>query len=412
MSTTPSVPDANAVLVEAPEHKQLVAVINDSQLDKTSAEYTLTTFEPLLKRAAEWRKKAATVKVTDISQTREMELARTIRLSLREVRIEAEKTRKRLKDSALRQGKVIDSAYNLIEGIITPIETNLKDQEQFVERMEAERKGKLRIERETLLSPLAVAIGQDLSIYPLADMPQDSFDILLQTMTTQRDAKIAAAAKAESDRVAALKAEADQREATRIESERLKREAAALAAKVAAEKVKADEALAKERQKAAVEAKRLKDEADAKLKRERDLAEATAKKVRDENEAKAKAAAAKADAELAEARKAAQAAATELRDKAFAAEESARKDREAREKLEADAAEARRKTLADEKAASDAAKAAAAAPEKAKILAFAATVKAIPIPKMATVEGRALGVKIADQFLKMATWMEGQAKTL
>lgn len=404
-----SAPDANATLVtETPEHKQLVSVIQASELSADSVPSILLTFEPLLQKANKWASQVDTVKVTDASQTLEMRMAREMRLGLREIRVTTDKERKRLKEQSLRQGRAIDGAANIIKALIEPLEQRLQDQEDFIERQETARRGKLKTERETLLSPLAVSLSTDISMYPLGDMPQDSFDILLQTMTTQVQAKKEAAEKAEKDRMEALRVEAEKREAIRIENERLKAEAA----KLAKERAAADEALAKERQKAVVEAKRLKDEADAKLKKERDLAEAAAKKLRDENEAKAKAEKVRADAELAETRKAAQAAATKLRDEAFAAEERARKEREAREKLEKEQAAAEKARDDEVARVAAASKAAASAPDKVKLASFVASIRALSIPTFITEPGKAFAAVASDQLVKMAAWAEKQGKTL
>lgn len=409
MSTTP-VPDANATLVIA--EPQLALLVKNNDLDTESATHVLATFEPFLKQFRQWEAQVKAIVVSDPSQTRQMKLAHDVRMALRDIRTSSDKARKKLKEDSLRFAKAIDGAHNIVKALTEPLEAELLEKEQFAERQEAARKGKLRIERETLLSPLAVAIGQDLSIYPLADMPQDSFDILLQTMTTQRDAKVAAAAKAESDRLASEKAESERREAVRVENERLRREAA----EAAAQRVKADEALAKERQKAAVEAKRLKDESDAKLKRERDLAEAAAKKVRDENEAKVKAERAKADAALAAQKVESDRVAKEAADKARKAQEAlaaqALKDREAREALEKAQAIAQKAKEEQQAALVTAQKAAASAPDKVKLASFVASIRALPIPTFTTEAGRAFAATASDQLVKMAVWAEKQGKTL
>ena len=58
-----------------------------------------------------------------------MQEARIARLALRDIRIQADKTRKALKEESLRYGKAVQGVYNVIEYLITPIEKHLEERE-------------------------------------------------------------------------------------------------------------------------------------------------------------------------------------------------------------------------------------------------------------------------------------------
>jgi len=94
------------------------------------------------------------------------------------------------------------------------------------------------------------------------------------------------------------------------------------------------------------------------------------------------------------------------------AEDKAKAEREAREKVERDAAAAKAKADADLKAKLAAAAAEARAPDRDKITAMAVKMRAATLPDMATDEGRAVMVKIAEQREKFAGWIDGLAEKM
>jgi hypothetical protein len=282
--------------------------------------------------------------------------ARTLRLAIKAVRVAAEKTRKEQKEDSLRRGKAIDGIYNVLEYELAPVENAMEAIEKAEERREAARIAALKAEREEALRPYA-----DPTFYDLGNMPAAQWEQLLAGQKSAHEAKLAAAAKAEADRIAAEQAakeaqarreaeEAAERERMRAENERL--------AKVAAEERAARE------------------EQERKAAEERNAAEA--KRVEAERAAAAVALA----------------------------------ERQAREKAEAELAAAR-KAEADRVAREqEAARQAAAAPEKQKLATLAATVRAMPVPALTTEAGKALRVKIAEQVEKMAKWIESEASRL
>lgn len=329
---------------------------------------------------------AQTITVTNIAQKAEMTLARATRLELKKVRVAITNRHKELKESILVEGRKIDAGKNKLLEIIEPEEERLLEIEQFAER-EAER---IATEKRTarvaeispfLTGPLAVDLGT------VAD---DDYAAMLE------DAKAADAArkaKIEADRQAAIakaKAEAEERERVRLENERLRKEAAEQAELARQERAAHAAAMAKERDEAARVASEAKAKADAEAKRLRE--------------------------EAAERERVIQARAIEAQriadENARAQFAKAEVERKAREKAEAEIA----KRKADEAAAIEAKRladeAASLAPDKEKLMAFAATVRALELPWVKEDKAQAALNEIAIKVNNFATWIEKQANAL
>lgn len=195
---------------------QLQIIVRESGLESTKAQAILTQFQNYFEIAAEWEARAQTILVTDATQKAEMALARTGRLFLRDKRIAIEKSRKELKEQALREGKAIDGIANVLKGLIEPIEAYLDQQEHFVElKAKAELAERQReIER-----------------------------------------------RMEEERIAREKAEAEERERIRLENERLRREREELERKAEDERKEQARILAAEREKAEAERKAIEEKA-------------------------------------------------------------------------------------------------------------------------------------------------------
>ncbi|MBU2249183.1 MAG: hypothetical protein KKD77_20720, partial [Gammaproteobacteria bacterium] len=232
---------------------RLSVIVRDSGLEQTKAQVILKKFQDYFAIASDWEAKAKVIKVTDESQKADMALARTGRLFLREKRIAIEKTRKELKEQALREGKAIDGIANVLKALIEPIEEYLDKQERFVEIRAAEKAEADRIEAER---------------------------------------------KAEEEQIAREKAEAEERERIRQENERLKleaeereRQAAADRARAEAERKALEEQARKEREAAQERERIAKEKADAeklaleeKARKEREAAEVKAEAERKAHE--------------------------------------------------------------------------------------------------------------------------------
>lgn len=182
---------------------KLARVVSD--LDTSSAEILRSAFNALFDQAEEWIRRAKEIEVTSVEQKREMKLARESRLALKELRVKAEHTRKRLKEESVRYGRAIDGMANVLKALVEPIESYLLEQETFAVRLEEQKKETLRSERGKVLD----AYGADRSVYAdLGEMSDEQWTLVADSARADREA----AEKEQNRRVAAEK-EAAEREA-------------------------------------------------------------------------------------------------------------------------------------------------------------------------------------------------------
>lgn len=270
---------------------QVIDVIESSGLEPDTTRNLKEKFLPFWEQVAAWKEKAEMLVVTDESQTAEMKMARTARLALRQVRIDADKTRKALKEDSIRYGKAVQGVYNVIEYLVKPIEEHLLKQEQFVEIRQQEARDRLNSEREALAAPLSDFINYTAlpaTNAPWADLTEEQFHAHLAKARELKAAHEAEQARLEAERIAKEKEDKLIRE----ENAKLKAEAEERERQQAEERRKMEEQARKEREEsarvlAAERAEREKLEKEAK-----ERAEAERKAVEAEEAARRKAAAA------------------------------------------------------------------------------------------------------------------------
>jgi hypothetical protein len=352
-------------------NEQLATVTKDLDGDSTTS--LMATFQPMFAQVDEWVRRAKEIKVTSEEQKREMKLARESRLALREIRINVEHTRKKLKEDYVRRGKAIDGAANILKSVIEPIEDYLHEQETFGERAAEQRKGALREARTTALR----ALNSDPTRFAdLGAMDDETW------ATVKRDAELAEEARKE---------EARQAEAVRLEAERI---AAAKREEERQARIKAEaERVERERQTAA-ENERLRAEA---AQRE-EAAKVERARVEAEREAERRKAQADAEARELETRRAREEA--ERAETALAAE----RERAAYNERERVAAEERKRVEQEHAKAK-----AAAAPDQEKLLALAKQLRAIDVPRMATTRGQQIATGTVGRLIKLAEQIEEAA---
>lgn len=179
------------------QENKIVAIIEESGLAPAQAKPLLDNFGDFFVKAHKLVAKAGAVKVTSEDQKDEMKKARELRLALREVRVEANKMRVKLKEGYLRGGNAVQAIYNDIEKITKPEEERLEQAEKFAEIKEAERK-QARYEKRV------AELGQyvsDTSIYQLKDMADESYKQLLADSKASHEARLQAEKKAEEERL-------------------------------------------------------------------------------------------------------------------------------------------------------------------------------------------------------------------
>jgi CRISPR/Cas system CSM-associated protein Csm2 small subunit len=154
---------------------KLVEVINRSGLDTSQADNLMKSFAGFYSQAREVVENCKDIEVTDESQKDLMLSAKENRGKLRDIRIEADKTRIKLKEQSLREGRAIQGVYNVLEALIKPVEEHLEKQEKFAEVREQLRIEKRLNERVEKLSQYVT----DVSLYSLKDMADEVFENLL-----------------------------------------------------------------------------------------------------------------------------------------------------------------------------------------------------------------------------------------
>lgn len=399
---------AEPIIVEAPGKADLTAVIRDSGLQPEVAQNLQVSFAPMFSGARDIISKSKAIVVTDVGQKLETKLACEYRKALKNLRIDADKTRKSLKEDSLRRGKAIDGFYNILLDIIAPEETRLEEQEKFVERKEQERKAALKIKREKALAPY----GIDASFYALGEMPDESWAQLLENTRVAHEAKLAAARKADEERIRLENERLKEEARIREENERLKKEAAEKEEALRLERIEFERKRKAEQDAAfaAAEATR------KRVEEERRAAEEKARIEQDRIRADAEAARKQAEETARQEKLRLQALAEVERQKIetarLAAEAEAKKQREAREKLEAEALAA--KAAAGRKVAeeAEAARQASLAPDRDKLLAFAGELGALRYPELSSEEARVVSSETYKRVQKLVEWITREASVL
>lgn len=354
---------------------ELQLVIQESGIEPTKQNQIVEALGQFFNKVPEWEQMIAGIIITDPAEVGKMKMAREARLSLKDTRNEAKKfveskrneVKARMANDVL-EDKLWLKLFQIMEATFKNLESKAEEKEKFAERWEAENKEKLRTERTALLSPYV----DDVSIYPLGDFNEDSFQNLLNGQKLAHQAKIEEAKRIEEERIAKEKAEAEERERIKVENERLKKEAE--------ERQKAEQAR--------LEAERI----------EREKAEAAFKKQQDEKEAafaKERAEAAKRERTEREAREKAEAI---LMGKE-AAEKKAKADEEKRIEQQR-----KEKDLAEKKAKR--------APDKQKLTDLSTAIKLISIPQCKSEEGKAIIENTRQLIDKLTKYIEDNADKL
>jgi hypothetical protein len=171
-------------------------------------------FEPLERQANEWKEKAFQLVITDASQTEQIEEAKKARLSVRQIRLAIEKLHKEKKEDSLRKSQVLDLIKRTLVDLIEPIETHLKQQEDFVELQERNRAVELYKSRLAELEPYRVP-GDNIDVLDLGVMSEVVFNGIKTGVINAHTAR-------EQEKADEAKAKLEQEQAKEKEIEKLK----------------------------------------------------------------------------------------------------------------------------------------------------------------------------------------------
>ena len=214
-----------------------------AELPSDKAQQLTQAYADLKTQADGWMEKAREIKVTDVSQVKEMKLARESRLALVKVRGNVERLRVSLVADAKKYTSGVDAYARAIREESEAVEAVLFDAENFAVRKEEERKAALREARGKVLTEM----GVNPAMYQLGEMGEPDWQQLHAGLVAAKEQ-----ARVASEQLAKKQAEElAERQRIAAENERLRREAAA--AKAEADRLAAESArvLAEERQKAA-----------------------------------------------------------------------------------------------------------------------------------------------------------------
>lgn len=305
---------------------------------------------------------ALTIQVTDVTQVAQMALARSTRLALRDVRLECEKRRVELGEEHLRATQRINQQAKLIKDAITPLEARLQDAEDFAKRQEEARLTELRLERHAAMMPFVSEMPANLE-YLSVDKFQEMVDSA-ETLFNIKKARIAADLAAQKRRE---EENAAERQRVLEDNARLKREAE----EATRQRKAIEDTAAKERH-----------EAQIKLDYERQQAHAQAQR--------------QADAQRKE------------HDALEAKHRAEQQKRAAAEKELADKKAVDAKAIAEWEAAQ---KRMADAPDRDKLLAFAESIRALPLPPLSVQSGYVGTLKMLERKITdLCDWIRDQAK--
>ena len=220
---------------------------------------------------------ALSLTINSADQIKEIKLARTTRLALKEIRVAVEKRRKELGEGLLRETQKINGAAKELKEAIELLEQRLLHQEQYVEREQAASLDRLRQDRLIQLAPYLTAP-------PAVDVgliSEDTFIGFLSDAKDLHELKTKREAEAEVARLAEIERQAEERRMIAEDNIRLRKEAAAAAASLEEERANQrerqrirDEALQIEREARDAEVQRIQAEAKAEKEAERKAASA------------------------------------------------------------------------------------------------------------------------------------------
>lgn len=310
------------------------------------------------------REQLETVVVQDENDKTSMALANTIRLGVRQVRLDAEKTfdlKRQEVQSQMLSYKTEDQlwlkAKQTMQILTKEIEENARWKEETKKRFESEQK-ELKIQQRILQ---VSKYDPEMQRSEFENMSDESFDLFISGIEKQYNDRIEAERKAEEERIAKEKAEAEERERVKAENERLKKEAEEKEKQLEIERAEADKA----RKAIEEKARKEKEAYDAKLKAE--------KEAKEKLEAELKA---KSDAE-----------------------EKARKEAEEKEAYEL-------------KAKQDAEKKAKSAPDKSKLNDFANMLDNIDYPELKSEEAKKILNDAAILLLKVSKFIREKSEII
>ena len=176
----------------------LVTFLETKNISEETALSIAPSFEDFYNQATEWKSKATNfLQDLTISQEEKAKESRIARLALVKVRTGIDKKRKELNDDDNRRVKERNNAANALTELVSPIEDLLLEVEK---KQENEQKAI----NEAIISERAEKLniyGVESTFYDLINMPEETFEALLENSRLAVQAKIDAEKKIEEERI-------------------------------------------------------------------------------------------------------------------------------------------------------------------------------------------------------------------
>ena len=196
------------------EETEIGEVIRSSLVKPEDGKIIKGTYTRFFDEAHEWADKGLAITVTGEDQEAEMKIAHDYRMKIRNIRLDADKIRKAMKENSNRYNKAVQSVYNIVEAICKPAEDHLQLQEDYAKIKEQERIDAIAIARSNEMEPFEAFIPEGYDYGTMAPEDFASLKTRAEKLKKIDDAEI----KERED------AEAKVIEDKRLEDERLRTE--------------------------------------------------------------------------------------------------------------------------------------------------------------------------------------------
>jgi hypothetical protein len=237
------------------EATAMIALLKESHLELTEAEQIKQSYLPFFVQMAEIKEESKKISFDNPGDIDEV-IARNLRIRTMKIRTGSEAIKVDRKRIHMLKADVEQKTWNLIAADCKLAEEQFAQVEKRKEILEKKRQAELKAQREELLKEFV----EDVSLYPLGTISQESFDQLLNGFKLAAKQKEEQAAKELEERLAREKVQQEEQERIKAENERLRAEAAEKERLLAIERAEQiriaqeqEKALQAEREKAAAE---------------------------------------------------------------------------------------------------------------------------------------------------------------
>ncbi len=165
-------------------------------IDESKAAQIKAVFKPMVEMLESFEEKYKEITALKISPDK-CKQAKRLRLDISKVRIDADKVRKDQKEEYLRAGQAIQGVYNILKFAVTDKEEKLKEIETHYERIEAEKKAQLQLDRQVELTKYE----SDGEFVDLGNMPDEVWNNYLAGVKNNYESIKEAERKAEKERI-------------------------------------------------------------------------------------------------------------------------------------------------------------------------------------------------------------------